>query len=83
MSKNKQSRRKLLSKQIKTIESRALDDFVRGVHNKWLDIPLDNYQIKAIKRQLDAEFDALIKRGCDPPSEGFVDELSATSYRSK
>jgi hypothetical protein len=75
MSKGKQSRQRLLSKQIKPIESRALDDFVRRVRNKWPDIPLDDYQIKTIKRQLNAEFDAAIKRGCDPLNEDFAEEL--------
>jgi hypothetical protein len=75
MSKSKQSRQKLLSKRIKAIESRALDDFVRWARSKWSDIPLDDYQIKAIKPQLDADFDAAIKRGRDPLSEGFADEL--------
>jgi hypothetical protein len=75
MSKSSQSRQRLLLKKIKRLESRVLDDFVRRIRNKCPNIPLDDYQLKAIKRQIDAEVDAAIKRGRDPLSEGFADEL--------
>jgi len=50
MSKSKQSRRKFLSKQFKTIESRGLDNFVRWGRTKWPEIPLDENSCERASR---------------------------------